>query len=85
MNDKYEVLRRLHQAEGNLSYTLSVFGDYLSEKYGYKDLYNMDAIYFHIVKTHNWLPRDVRSMTPEDLRLILSQEMAGWTLPAEAR
>ncbi len=83
--ERFANLRRLHKANGDLNYLLEVFGFTLAEQQGYKDIDGMEAIYLYLVNKHHWLPRDVRSMTQEDLRLALHQEMQGWTVPAAAR
>lgn len=78
-------LQRLHQVNGNLNYLLEVFGFELAEKQGWKDIDGMEAIWLYVINKHHWLPRDVRSMTPDDLRLVLHQEMQGWRAPQVAR
>lgn len=83
--ERYANLRRLHKAHGELNYMLDVFGNTLAEQQGYKDIDGMEAVYLYLINKHHWLPRDVRSMTPDDLRLALHQEMQGWTAPAAAR
>lgn len=83
--EQFATLGRLHDAAGKLNYMLEVFGYTLAEQQGYKDIDGMDAIHLYLVNKHHWLPRDVRSMTPDDLRLALHQEMQGWTAPAIAR
>jgi hypothetical protein len=84
-NAKYENLKRLHKAEGQLTYFLAVFGDELARREGYHDVDGMDAVHFYLIHKFGWLPRDVRAMSPEDLRFVLSEEMKGWTVPEIAR
>lgn len=83
--DSYAALKRRHTAQGDLAYDLEVFGDTLAEREGFKGLGGMEAIHLYLIHKHGWLPRDVRSMSAEDLSLVLHQEMDGWTLPPEAR
>lgn len=83
--EMYEARSRVHQAKGNLAYLLEVFGDEIAEREGYKDLDGMDAVHLYLIRTHHWLPRDVLSMSAEDLRLALHVEMQGWTVPGAAR
>lgn len=80
-----QVRKRTHDAEAGLAYALEIFGDSLAEREGYKTLDGMDAIYFYIIHKFKWLPRDVMSMSAEHVRFLLSEELAGWTLPPEAR
>lgn len=82
--DLYENQRRLHEALGSLAYSLTVFGDTLAEREGYRSVDGIDAVHLYLVRKYNWLPKDVRSMSFEDLRFVLSEEMQGWTLPPEA-
>ena len=77
--------KRLHTAQGNLAYLLEVFGDTLAQREGYTDIDGMEAIHLFLIQKHHWLPRDVRGMSQEDLRLALHTEMQGWTVPATAR
>ncbi|CAE6760768.1 hypothetical protein G2912_13955 [Paraburkholderia aspalathi] len=83
--ERYKILQNLHDAEGKLAYMLAVFGDTLAKREGYKELDGMAAIHFYIVHKFKWLPSQVKSMSAEDLRFVLSEEMSGWTAPAEAR
>lgn len=77
--------KRLHSTQGDLAYLLEVFGDTLAQREGYQDINGMEAIYLYLIRTHHWLPRDVRAMNQDDLRLALHQELQGWTLPPAAR
>lgn len=83
--ERADNLKRLHQATGNLNYALEVFGFQLAEREGWKDIDGMEAVWLYVINKHHWLPRDVKAMTPDDLRLVLHQEMQGWTLPKAAR
>jgi hypothetical protein len=82
---RYELLKELHQTEGSLAYMLAVFGDTLAEREGYKDLQGMDAIHFYVVQKFKWPPAQVRAMSAQDLRFVLTEEMSGWTAPVDAR
>lgn len=77
-----ESRKRLHAAIGELDYHLELFGDFLAKKEKIP-LDGMDAIHFFLVQKHNWLPRDVRSMSGEDIRLVLANEMKGWTVKSK--
>lgn len=79
-----EARYRLLQANADLAYSLEVFGDELAKRERYKDLDGFDAIHFYLVQKHHWLLRDVRAMSHEDLRFVLSQELANWRIPAHA-
>ncbi|RRV41271.1 hypothetical protein EGJ86_07245 [Pseudomonas sp. o96-267] len=83
--EHYETIRRLRQVEGELAYSLDVFGDKLAEREKYKAVDGIDAVHFYLVHKFGWLPSVVRSMSPEDLRFVLLEEMAGFTLPKAAK
>jgi hypothetical protein len=85
MNELNETRKRLHQAMGTSAYHLELFGDHLAQKNSYDGLDGIEAIHYYLVQKHSWLPRDVRSMSYEDLRFLLNKEMAGWTIPASAK
>lgn len=80
-----ELLKRGHEIQGNLNYLLEVFGHELADKQGWRDIDGMEAIWLYLINKHHWLPRDVRAMTKDDLRLALHEEMQGWTAPPAAR
>lgn len=77
--------KRMHEANSSLNFHLEVFGDSLALREGYKGLDGIDAIRFYLIHKFSWLPRDVNSMSYEEMRFVLSEELQGWTLPAEAR
>ncbi|NOK56666.1 hypothetical protein [Burkholderia thailandensis] len=83
--ERYEILKRLHEADGGLAYMLAVFGDTLAKREGYKELEGMEAVYFYIVHKFKWPPAQVRGMSASDLRFILTEEMSGWKAPVAAR
>jgi hypothetical protein len=76
---------RLHESEGHLAYHLVLFGDHIREREGYKDsgLDGIDAVHYYLINKYSWLPRDVKSMSYEDLRFVLREEMHGWQAPPE--
>lgn len=82
--ERYKNLKRLHDAEGNLNYALEVFGDHIAKREGYKESGGIEAVRFYLVTKFRWLPSQVHSMSYQDLRFVLSEEMSGWTLPKEA-
>lgn len=83
--EEYQVLKRLHQTEGDLAYILDVFGDYLADREGYKAASGMDAVIFFIVNKFGWPPSQVRGMSYTDLEFVLQEEMHGWSLPKVAK
>lgn len=81
----FDAIKRKHAATGNLGFLLEVFGYELASRHSYRDLGGMDAVYLYLINKHHWLPRDVRSLSTDDLLLTLHEEMQGWTAPPEAR
>ncbi|MGI2215668.1 hypothetical protein ACRN94_01440 [Shewanella baltica] len=81
----YEQSQRLHAELGQQAYSLDVFGDALAEREKYKGVTGIDAVHLYICLKFCWKPSDVRAMTEQDLRFLLTQEMHNWTLPKEAR
>lgn len=81
----YELTARMHQMNGASAFHLELFGNYLAEREGYRQHRGFDAIRFFLMGKHNWLVRDVRSMSIEDLEFALAEEMAGWVVPTDAR
>lgn len=85
MNELNQARHDKHVYGGKLTYSLEVFGDSLAEKHGYDGLSGLDAVRYYLMQKHHWLPRDLHSMSHDDLRFALTQELAGWTLPAAER
>lgn len=75
-----DARRRVIQAEADLAYVLTRFGDKLSEDEGYSDVNGMEAVWLYLIRTHHWTPATVRAMTPEDMRFVLEVEMQGFTI-----
>lgn len=83
--DRFDNLQRLHQADANLTALLEAFGDELVAREGYRDIDAMEAVHLYLIRKYGWLPRDVLTMRPSELRLALHVEMQGWTLPPSLR
>lgn len=83
--DRYETLKRLREAEADTNYALTVFGDHIAKREGYKEVDGLEAVHLYLVKKHHWLPSQVRAMSFDDLQFVLTEEMSGWTLPKAAR
>lgn len=79
-----EIRRRSHEAQGGLNYFLEVFGDHLAVRQGYKAHDGLEAVRFYLMEKYRWLPREVNSMSMDDLRFALAEELSGWSVPAEA-
>jgi hypothetical protein len=75
----------IHAAQGSLNYSLEIFGDELAKREGYKAHDGLEAIQYYLMQKHGWLPRDLKTMSLEDLRFALAEELHGWTLPKNAR
>jgi len=82
---RYKILKQKYATQGNLAYYLELFGNFLAEREGYKELDGMEAIYFYLVCKFRWMPKDVRSMSFDDIRFVLAEEMVNWTAPPESR
>lgn len=78
--ERMEISRRLYAAQGELAHHLDMFGDTIAKKEGYKSLDGMEAVHYYLVRKFGWLPRDVRSMSSEDIRFVLTEELEGWTV-----
>jgi hypothetical protein len=51
---------------------LERIGDHIAEKEGYVGLKGMEAVFRYIVDQYRWLPQQVRSLSKEDLQLLLA-------------
>lgn len=75
-----EARRRHHATNGELNYILERFGDELAKRERYKGVDGMDAIWLYLIKTYRWTPAYVKAMNTDDIRLVLSQELEGFTI-----
>jgi hypothetical protein len=82
--EHYQATKALRLTEGQLAYHVDCFGNHLAKREGYKAHSGIEAVQFYLMNKHGWLPSQVRSMSHDDLRFCLEEEMSGWTLPTEA-
>ena len=83
--EHYQAMKTLRLAEGQLAYHIDCFGDHLAEREGYKAHSGIKAVQFYLLGKYGWMPSQVRSMSHEDIRFCLEEELLGWPLPKEAR
>ncbi len=83
-NKRYQTMKKLHEAEGSLMFSIDCFGDYIANREKYNSLDGIDAVYYYLVQKYNWLPAQVRALNFEDLSFLLKEEMHNWTLPQKA-
>lgn len=83
--ERLDVNRKLYAAEAGLNAHLVAFGSTLAEREGIKGADGLEAVHIYLIRRYGWLPRDVTTMSLNDLRLALHVEMQGWTLPATLR
>jgi hypothetical protein len=62
--------------------TIEALGDQLAEENKYP-LQGLEAIHYHLIQKHNWLPRDVRSMSIADIKLACASELESLVLTDE--
>ncbi len=77
--------KRLYDARGVAYYHLALFGDFIADREGYKELTEMEAIYFYIAQKHSWTTTYVKRLPFEELESLLIEERYGWTIPPDAR
>ncbi|MGF6695196.1 hypothetical protein M2318_005297 [Metapseudomonas resinovorans] len=83
--ERYQVLKELHAAQGDLAYSLELFGDKIAKREKYKSgLEGMEAVHFYLVHKFGWPLSQVRGMSFEDMRFVLQEEMHGFTHPKDA-
>jgi hypothetical protein len=80
-----EARQRVRQVEGELAFTVDLFGDHLAKREGYHEHSGIDAVHFYLCQKHHWLPAQVRALNWDDLRFLLAEEMAGWTREGVSR
>ena len=81
-----QVRMRLHATIADSAFLLDMFGDDLARRNKYPtSLSGLEAVRFYLMQKHDWLPRDVQSMSTEELAFAVSEEIAKWKLPAKFR
>ncbi|EPQ9956810.1 hypothetical protein [Enterobacter hormaechei] len=81
----YHIRWKLHHTLAELNYSLECFGDYLAKQNDYPyDIDGFEAIYLYLQRKYSWPLDKSRGMSLSDIRLALSVEMKGWTLPRDA-
>ncbi len=83
--DDYNLLHSFSMVEASLHYTISVFGNELARREGYKVHSGLGAVHYYLCVKFGWLPERVRSMSWRDLHFLLIEDMHGWTIPKEAQ
>lgn len=68
-----ESQRKILELEAALHSGTLELGDRIKDAKGYSEG-GIDALVLYLVQKHNWLPRDIREMRTEDLRLVLHEE-----------
>ena len=82
---RYDLTAGIHQIDGASNFHLELFGNDLAKREGYRVHEGMEALRFFLICTYGYLPRDVNSMSMQDIRFLFAEEMHGWTCPSEAR
>lgn len=83
--EQYEMAKKINAIDGDMTTLLAAFGSDLAEREAYENIDGMEAIHLYLIRRYGWLPRDVTSMRPQELRLALHVEMQGWSLPPALR
>ena len=73
---KNDARVRLHQATAAIYALIDELGDALAREHGWDNLSGDEAARYYLMKKHDWLPREVRTMGYEDLRFALHQELS---------
>lgn len=72
-----EARKRLHSANADRYFFVEKSGDRLAKEHGYRGLFGDEAARYYLMQKHGWLPREVMSMSFEELAFALSQEARG--------
>lgn len=68
-------------AEGEMKSIFSMLGDTIARDQGYEDLRGMDAVFRYLIDKYHWLPHQVRTLSVEDLSLLLDGYKASGDTP----
>jgi len=79
--ENYQKLKFYYDSKSKIYHVLELFGDEIASREKYKELAGMNAIHFYLIQKYRWLPSQVKSMSRDDILLVLSQEISGWSPP----
>jgi hypothetical protein len=85
MMDKYDYAKLAASSailSADSERILEELGDGLAKEHGYP-MEGISAVHYHIIQKYNWLPRDVKSLSIEDMQLVCALEIAAMT-PTES-
>lgn len=74
---------RLKLLEAEQSFYLDAFGEHLAAKHKWEDLRARDAISLYLVKKYHWTLGEIKSLSDDDLKLVLHEEYSAWNPSAE--
>lgn len=72
---EHDQRKTLLDVETGVQLAVMAKGDALAKQHGYKTLKGLEACRYYLMVKHNWLPRDVMSMTPRELEFALLSEL----------
>jgi len=75
---RWASLRKL----ADLAYDLECYGDELAHRHRYA-AGGLEAVWLHVVNLHHWPLHEVRSLSHEALRFVLSHHMKAWNISIE--
>ncbi len=82
-NQLRQAEARLFETEAAHKYLLSRFGDTIAKREGYtnSNLTGLTAVHFYICHKFHWRPAVVQSMSADELKFLLQEEMNDWHAP----
>ena len=66
-----EAEQNLFDEEAKLKGAFARLGDKIAKDKGYSQLSGLDAVYRHLIDKYHWLPSEVRSLSVDDLSMLL--------------
>ncbi len=71
-NEEFHKTNEEHLVgEAKLKADIGRMGDIIAQKEGYENLFGMEAVYRYLIDKYNWLPNQVRSLSVDDLNMLL--------------
>lgn len=67
----HQTTEELYVANAKLKAEIARRGDAIAKKQGYPNLCGMEAVHRYLIDKYHWLPDQVRSLSVEDLQLLL--------------
>lgn len=84
----YELARAKHALDADIRFRSEAYLEALGDQLAGKDnigLRGLEAVRFHLMERHHWLPKDVMAMTIEELEFAMTRDLKAFKVPTAVK